>query len=70
MDMLNGVAGRIPFGQAAIVDPLRNLNISISQRAAQNVGPGLLREAPAVAAPGATFLLPGAAVAGGLLSAQ
>lgn len=68
MDMLGSVAGRIPFGQAAIADPLRNLNISISQRAAQNVTPGLLR-APPPSNPVSPLLLPGAAVAGGLLSA-
>lgn len=68
MDMLGSVAGRIPFGQAAIADPLRNLNISISQRAAQNVTPGLLRPPPP-SNPVSPLLLPAAAVGGGLLSA-
>jgi len=68
MDMLGSVAGRLPFGQAAIADPLRNLNISISQRAAQNVTPGLLRTPPP-SNPVSPLLLPAAAVGGGLLSA-
>jgi hypothetical protein len=67
MDMLGSVAGRIPFGQAAVADPLRNLNISISQRQAQNVVPGLL--APVEKPPFApALLLPGLAAGGGLLS--
>lgn len=67
MDMLGNVAGRIPFGQAAVTDPLRNLNISISQRQAQNVVPGLLApvEKPQL---GPALLLPGLAAGGGLLS--
>ena len=67
MDMLGSVAGRIPFGQAAVADPLRNLNISISQRQAQNVVPGLLApvEKPPLAP---ALLLPGLAAGGGLLS--
>jgi hypothetical protein len=68
MDMLGSVAGRIPFGQAAVVDPLRNLNISISQRQAQNLTPGLLR-APPQSNPVSPLLLPAVAVGGGLLSA-
>lgn len=67
MDALNAVAGKIPFGKAAVIDPLRNLNISISQRQAQNVVPGLL--APTESRPLApSLLLPGLAVGGGLLS--
>lgn len=67
MDLLNGVAGKIPFGKTAVIDPLRNINISISQRQAQNVVPGLL--APVEKPPlGPSLLLPGAAVGGGLLS--
>jgi len=68
MDMAGSLAGRLPFGQAAIADPLRNLNISISQRAAQNVTPGLLRTPPP-SNPVSPLLLPAAAVGGGLLSA-
>ncbi|MBT2300358.1 hypothetical protein J7E70_07760 [Variovorax paradoxus] len=67
MDMLNGVAGKIPFGKAAVIDPLRSINLSISQRQAENVLPGLLAEQPRrPLAP--SLLLPGIAVGGGLLS--
>lgn len=67
MDALNSIAGKIPFGKAAVIDPLRNLNISISQRQAQNVVPGLLApvEKPPLAP---ALLLPGLAAGGGLLS--
>lgn len=67
MDMLKGVTNKLPFGQAAIVDPLRNINISIAQRQAQNVVPGLLRpqdKEPMLSG----LMLPGLAVGGGLLS--
>jgi hypothetical protein len=67
MDLLNSVAGKVPFGKAAVIDPLRNINISISQRQAQNVVPGLLAEQPRQSlAP--SLLLPGVAVGGGLLA--
>lgn len=69
MDAINSVAGKIPFGRAAIIDPLRSINLSVSQRQAQNVVPGLL--APVERPPMApSLLLPGVAAAGGLLSAQ
>jgi len=67
LDMLNGVAGKIPFGQAAVVDPLRSINLSISQRAAQDATPGLLRPPPA-GPQGSPLLLPGVALGGSLLS--
>lgn len=67
MDLLNGVASRVPFGRAAIVDPMRQLNIDIASRQAQNVGPGLLAPIPRQrVAPG---LLAPAAAYGGLLAA-
>lgn len=67
MDMLGSLAKKVPFGQAAVVDPLRNINIAISQRQAQNVLPGLL--APTERMPlGQAMVIPGFA-AGGLLSA-
>lgn len=67
LDVLNGFAGKVPFGQSAIIDPLRNINISIGQRQAQNIAPGLLAE---IEKPrlGPSLLLPGLAV-GGLLAA-
>ena len=67
MDLLNGVAGKIPFGKAAVIDPLRSINLSISQRQAENVLPGLLAEQPKKPL-GPALLLPAAAVGGGLLS--
>lgn len=67
MDLLNSVAGKVPFGKAAVIDPLRNINVSISQRQAQNVVPGLLAEQPKQPlAP--SLLLPAMAVGGGLLA--
>ncbi|WP_166738469.1 lytic transglycosylase domain-containing protein [Achromobacter aegrifaciens] len=69
-DFLKGVLGKIPLGESALLTPLRNIEISMRQRGAQNVLPGLLaeemRRQGSVSAP---FLLPGAAAAGGLLSA-
>ena len=41
-DALKGLVGKIPFGQAAVLDPIRNIEISMRNRAAQNVMPGLL----------------------------
>lgn len=66
-DFLRGVAGKIPFGQAAVVDPLRNIDIAISQRQAQNFAPGLLSD-PAKRPILPSLLLPGVAVGGGLLA--
>lgn len=69
-DFLKGVLGKVPFGESALLTPLRNIEISMRQRGAQNVLPGLLAEEMkrqgSISAP---FLLPGAAAAGGLLSA-
>lgn len=68
-DLLKGVLGKIPFGESALLTPLRNIEISMRQRGAQNLLPGLLAEEMkrqgAVSAP---FLLPGSAAAGGLLA--
>lgn len=66
-DFLGAMASKIPMGKQIIADPLRNINISLTQKAAQNVVPGLLfpLEKPPVIN---SMLLPGAAVAGGLLS--
>lgn len=68
IDLLNSVAGKIPFGRQAIIDPLRGISLSIGQRASQNVTPGLLAE-QLVTPMGQSLLLPGLAVGGGLLSA-
>lgn len=64
--LLNSVANKIPFGQSAIVDPLRNINISMQQRQAQNYLPGLLM--PQSKASNGNLLLPAVALGGGLLS--
>ena len=47
-DMLRGVAGKLPFGQAAILDPLRSIEFSVRSNQAQNVLPGLLSPVPKV----------------------
>lgn len=66
-DMLGVWAKRFPFGQQAVADPLRNINIAISQRQAQNMLPGLLAEKPQEPI-GRGLLLPALAFSGGLLS--
>ncbi|MFY3535578.1 hypothetical protein, partial [Achromobacter denitrificans] len=43
-DFLKSVVGKIPLGDAALLTPLRNIEISLRQRGAQNVLPGLLAE--------------------------
>lgn len=69
MDLLQTAARRVPFGGAAVAEPLANIRLSMGTRGAENVAPALLR-APTVSRPpaGAGFLLPGAAL-GGLLAA-
>lgn len=66
-DLLRGIAGKVPFGQAAILDPLRSIEISVRGNQAQNVLPGLLAPTPSV--PMANRLLLPAAATGGLLAA-
>lgn len=63
IDLLN----KLPGGQAFLGQPLQNINVSIQQRAAQNVLPGLLATQPRQ--PMASGLLaPAAAFSGGLLA--
>ncbi len=66
-DVARAVASKIPFGQQLVVDPLRNIDISLSQRAAQNIRPGLLApvERPPVSQ---GLLLPALTYGGGLLA--
>lgn len=65
IDLLN----KIPGGQTFIGQPLQNISISMQQRAAQNVAPGLLAAQPKQRlVPG--LLSPAAAFGGGLLAAQ
>lgn len=67
MDMLNGVASKIPMGKAAIVDPAEGITLSIGTRNAQSVLPGLLVDQPRPPFKSG-LVLPGFAAAGGLLS--
>ena len=64
LDMLN----ILPFGKAALGEPIRRLTVDIGTRRAQNVAPGLLLNAPGSGAPAAGLLAPAAAY-GGLLAA-
>jgi hypothetical protein len=64
IDMLN----RVPVIGPLVGPAARNIELTIGQRAAQNVMPGLLRTPPP-SNPVSPLLLPAAAAAGGLLSA-
>jgi hypothetical protein len=66
-DALKALAGKIPGGESLILNPLKNIEISMHNRQAQNVIPGLLTPQPRPPI-GQGLLLPAAAV-GGLLSA-
>lgn len=66
-DMLAGLAGKLPFGQQMLADPMQNIAISLRQRQAQNVMPGLLAEQPKQMM-GQSMIVPGLAFGGGLLS--
>lgn len=69
-DFLKSAVGKIPFGEAALLTPLRNIEISLRQRGVENVLPGLLAEGVRRQNPASgPFLLPGAAAVGGLLAA-
>lgn len=65
-DWINAVASRLPFGRQMVVDPLRSIDIGLSQRAAQGVVPALRMPTPRQVGPG--LLGPGVAM-GGLLAA-
>lgn len=69
-DALNGIAKRVPFGKAAIIDPMQQLRIDMATRQATNLQPGLLMINPQQPrfAPG--LLAPAAATMGGLLAPQ
>lgn len=66
-DALRGLAAKVPGGQAFILDPLKNIDVSIRQRQAQNVLPGLLVTPPKGAPAVQTMMVPGMAL-GGLLA--
>jgi hypothetical protein len=65
-DAFKALAGKLPFGQQFVLDPLQNISLSVGTSKAQNVLPGLLAEQPkqSLVQP---YLLPGLA-AGGLLA--
>lgn len=73
LDALAGFANAVPVIGPMVSQPattgIRNLNIALQTRAAENVAPGLLyRQMPQQAAPmGAGMLLPGAMYGGSLL---
>ena len=66
-DLLGNLASKFPLGKQLISTPLQNINVSLSQRQAQNVLPGLLMP-PSKNSVGLGLLGP-AIAAGGLLSA-
>lgn len=63
IDALMGLAKKVPGGETFIASPIRNIQVSMQGRQAQNVLPGLLapQQRPPV---GAGLLLPGAAYGG------
>lgn len=63
IDLLN----KLPGGQTFLGQPLQNINVSIQQRAAQNVLPGLLAAQPRQPMTSG-LLAPAAAFSGGLLA--
>lgn len=67
MDALAGLAGKLPFGQSMVVDPLQNIAVSLRQKQAQNLLPGLLAEQAKT--PFLSGLAGPAAALGGLLAA-
>ena len=67
LDAIIGMSGRLPFGRAAIGDPLRDLQISIGTRDAANVAGGLLNPRPSAPLLTGNALLP-AALSAGLLA--
>lgn len=71
LDNLDRKLNLLPYGtllRMGTTEPLRNIMVSVQQRQAQNVAPGLLGPRPVLAPRGAGLLLPGAAVGGGLLA--
>lgn len=65
-DALRAVAGKVPFGQQMLLDPIKNIDIALSTRRAQKLLPGLLAEQERAPTGG---LGAGLALTGGLLSA-
>lgn len=66
-DWINALAGKVPFGKQAIIDPLRSIDISLSQRQAQNITPALM--APRVGPVAPRVPMASGLALGGLLAA-
>lgn len=67
LDFLTGLASKMPFGKAAIVDPIRSVQVSLGERGMQNIMPGLL--APIDRPPFAQRLAVPSVLSAGLLAA-
>lgn len=65
-DWLNAVASKVPFGKQVVIDPLRSIDVSLSQMQAQNIMPALVNRQSRPLLPG--LIGPGMAM-GGLLAA-
>lgn len=65
-DWINAVASKVPFGKQMVIDPLRSIDVSLSQMQAQNIMPALVNRQPRPLLPG--LMGPGVAM-GGLLAA-
>lgn len=65
-DWINAVASKVPFGKQVVIDPLRSIDVSLSQMQAQNIMPALVNRQPGSLLPG--LMGPGVAM-GGLLAA-
>lgn len=62
-DWLKSAVSKLPAGQSLVIDPLRNIEVSLRQSQAQNLAPALATTAPrAPMAP--SFIVPGLAAAG------
>jgi hypothetical protein len=68
-DAFKALAGKMPFGQQLVLDPLQNISLSVNTRRAQNVLPGLIEPQKKEGGLLQPLLLPAGVAAGGLLSA-
>lgn len=66
-EWLNSILSKVPFGKQAVLDPLRSIDVSLSQRQAANIVPGLVQKPDRQLLP--LMVGPGVAMGGGLLSA-
>jgi len=65
-DLLTQWAGRVPGGGLLVADPLRQINIGLTSRQAQNLAPALMRPTERISLGGRTF--GPAATYGGMLA--